>query len=703
MDNIINKINSLPSWAITAYIVILCIVPIVILTVIFEPWTILSKNSIKGQRYRYKIWRVYKSVTIKIYNLLDRFILTHILVSNIRSMFADMYVLDVEESKVKTVSLFLIELVVGMVSAIISVIYFNDSLLALLMALMIMIYTYYKYRGDGHKFLENLEDTVSDMVHMYNASNNNIDKMFELVLADKSIYVYKHIEQMYVYLRRAILDTSDKSAIIEYNELAASRHLRLIFNYLYITYRYGDEKNIVGEQMFNRNMLAIQREIHADLVKLQSIKDRTIGEQWFIILALAMIPAAEWYMNTFFTFDGFETIGRLLNSSIGYLIKMVCAIVSVVTYIIYMRLMDANAALEFHKEVIWEEMLLKNSNKLKRFLDKLAPKVGTKEREKLETDIQFTEGYNGVRPFYLRKVIYAVVATVITVTLLSVDTYGSYMSIVNDIYVGVNKSYMDQVISLENYPETYKVNSISNDILVIDLINNNIDEYNSLGSRDEKVSYIESLILNNNIDYGLYYEVAAERVFEKYTQINNINPNIVYLVGVLVFFGAYMIPNLSLKLKLLLNKGAIIYDEVNGCYTVVVLLINHSASNVYMMFTWLVSFAKVFKGRLQACLDNLNEKEIKELCVGVNYKPLSRLIDCMLLAYNGVDLKSAFAGIEQTHIFQEETRRLLNEQVINRRVAFSEALSWLAMGVTFTLYIMAPMLYAILDMLRQVW
>lgn len=693
----------LPSWAIKALIGIVLSIPIISIIVIFEPWKLFSKDTIQGQKLRYRVWKVYKEFSINTYNILDKFILTHVQVSNIRAMFADMYVLDVEESKVKTISLFVVEIIVGITTFILSTMYFNDTLLAVIMTLMIIMYTYYKYRGDGQKFLESLEDTIGDMVHMYNASGENIDRMFTKLLDDKGSYTYKYIDQMYSYLKRAILDTSDKSAIMEYNEIAASRHLRLIFNYLYITYRYGDEVNVLGEQLFNRNMLAIQREVHADLVKITSIKDRTIGEQWFIILALVMIPAAEWYMQKFFTFDGFEIIGRLLNSSLGYTIKVVCGVVSLITYYIYMRLMDANAALEFHKDVIWEEYVLNKSVLFKRFIDKIAPKEGTARRKKLEQHIQLVEGYNGVRPLYVRKIALGILVSACVALLLSIDTYSNYKVIVDNMYLGVNKSYMDQVISLEEFPDKYQQKSLSNDIVVLDLIEENKEEYESLTGDADKKAYIERLILDNNIDYGLYYEVAAERIYEKYAQLGNINNELILVVLLLTFIGAYNIPNLALRLNIALNKGAIIYDEVNGCYTVVVLLINHSASNVYMTLSWLTSFARVFKGRLQSCLDNLNEKEIKELGEGINYKPFSRLIDCMLLAYNGVDLKSAFAGIEQRHLFQEESRRLVNEQIIHKRVAYSQILSWVAMGTTFMLYIMAPLLVSIVEMLRQVW
>lgn len=677
-----------------------CMLVLVVL-MLLRPWRFLSKHTVEGQKNRYRLSVIYSGFAVRVYKLLYKFYPTHVFMINTSAMYRHMYVLDEEKARVKAVTLIITEIAIGVLCFFISIIYFNDTMLSLIMTYMLMQYAYYKLRGDGQRFLEELEEIVGDMVHMYNAEGENIDRMFARILEDEHSYMYKYMDQMYSYLKRANLDTSTNEAINEYNSIAASRHLRLMFNYLYITYRYGDEKTAEGENLFNRNMLAIQREIHADVSMLVQIKNATMGEQWFIILGVAMIPASTWYMEEFFTFDGFEAVGRFLNSSFGYSIKLACAVFAMVCYYIYMKLMESNAALEFHREISWEENIINNHRKLRDFIDWIAPKEKTKRREKLEMDVSMSEGYVGIRPLYLKKLILGCIVAAITAAFLSVDTYTNYSAIVSDINMGVNETMMTQVINAEQFPDEYMARSLSNDMLVIDILRENSEEYFSLVTLQERQEYVINVIKQNKIDYGIYYEIAAQRVVEKFTQVEQINIPLMALVVLIAFLGAYMIPNLAMKLNLFLNKGALIYNEVNGCYTVVVLLINHSASNVYMIISWLTSFARVFKTRFQLCRDNLSEKEILALDAGVKYKPLNRLIECILLAYRGADLKSAFAGIEQRHMFQEEARRIMNERIIKQKVQYSEIISWLAMGFTFVLYIMMPMIMAIADMLFQ--
>lgn len=675
---------------------------ILVILLLIRPWDILSPKTVEGQKNRHRIKKVYDVLALRVYKILRGFALTRIYIINLSSSLGHMYMLEEDEANVSATSLLLKEAGIIVVTMLASLRYFDDTFLALIATVMIAIYAYQKLVGDGQKFLEELEESIGDMVHIYNAEGKNIDRMFSRLTADRESYICKYLDQMQLYIKRALLDPENSQFIIaEYNKLVPSRHLRLIFNYIYITARYGDEENVSGEQLFNRNMLAIQREVHEDLVKMTSIKEETLGEQWFIILAVVMIPAASWYMNTFFTFEGFESIGRFLNSSFGYTIKIVCSVFALLCFFIYTRLMSSNVAFDQHREIKWTEVLLDKYTGLKMFIDKIAPKEGTKRRKNLENSVAMTEGYIGIRPLYVKKLCSALVVTVIVTLLLSVDTFTIYKGITTDIYRGVNSELMDTIISLDEYPETYKSQSLSNDVLVMDILDQNKEEYMSISSTDEKVGYIQTIIRDNGIDYGAYPEIASQRISEKYILLDRIDAKIMLLVILIALMGSYMLPNLTMKLNLTLNQGAIIYDEVIGCYTVVILLVNHSASNVYILFNWLTSFANVFKVRLQQCMDNLSEKEIKALEDGVNYKPFSRLIECTLLAYNGADLKSAFAGIEQRHLFQEESRRLINKQVIQRRVFYSQALSWGALGCTFLLYIVAPMVMSIVEMMMQ--
>lgn len=675
---------------------------LVVIVMLLHPWELFSSKTEAGQKNRYRIQSAYKEVALKFYDLLRNVPLARNFLGNIADTLKYRYTLEGNESKVDAASLIFKELIVLIISLIIFLRYFEDKLLALILVLMVVVYAYNKFMGDGQKFLEELEELIGDMVHAYNAGGQNIDRMFNRILDDTHNYLYKYTYTMNIYLKKALMEPEkSKEVIDEYNKNSPSRHLRIIFNYIYITSRYGDETNENGEKLFNKNMLAIQREVHADLARMKSIKDETLGEQIFIMFAVAMIPIVTWYMGTFFTFDGFGSIRRFLSSSFGYSIKLICAIVSLICFYLYTRLMESNIAFENRKTTRWADYLLEHSRLLRNIVDKVAPDKKSDQYNRLYNDLVLAEGYANIRAFYLKKILISIVATLIVAVFLSLDTYTLYYNIRSDMYVGVNGDIMDIAINASNDRQQFIDQSLANDQFIMGIISEDIESYNQLNDAD-KQQFVYGIIRTNSLDYGAYPELAVQRVIEKQSMMKQVDIVIIIIASVFTFIASYFIPNLTLILSITLNQGAIIYDEVIGYYTVVILLVNHSASNIYMLFDWITSFATIFKGRLQQCKDNLCEKEIKALEKGIEYKPLSRLIECLLLAYNGADMQSAFAGIEQRQLFQEESRRMLNDQIIKRRISYSQALSWFALGCTFILYVVTPMIMAIIEMLGQV-
>lgn len=653
------------------------------------------------QQMQYYLKNIEKIICLNFYNLLSKIIIFKIPLENFSYGYKLRYELDNTESKIKTSKSIFILIIVTVITLLVSLIYFDDTMLSIIMTIMAGLYTINKLKGNGIKFLESLEETIEDMVHLYNSNNNNIDQMFHALLQDRTNTVYRYMETMYETLKEAIINEAESESIImQYNRNVPSRHLRIMFNYLYMTYRYGDELDERGEYLFNKNMLALQREVNADLMRVKAIRDGTIGEQWFIMLAIIMIPAATWYMKEFFTFENFETIGRFLDSTLGYTIKLICAMYSLICYYIYIKILDSNSTLEMRKSIYWEELVLKNKL-INKVITLITPKRETVKYKKLSTKISMVEGYTGLKPFYLRKCLFGIIISIVVMLLLSFDTFLTYQMVYTDLYRGVNKETVDMIVSMEEFPEAYKAQAISNDDTLIQIIADNFDEYKAM-TTDERKVYIQQLIRENNIDYGIYPEIAVDRIMEKVRALDKINPEMIVLILIGVGLLGYMLPNIALTMTLILNRKAMVYDEVMGYYTVVMLLINHPTSNIYMLLTWIKNFADIFKVRFQECLDNISEQEILNLKEAVNYKPLARLVESILIAYRGADLKSAFAGVEQRHQFQEESRRILNQKIIAHRITCSEMLTWSAMGITFILYILVPMCYAIMEMLKEV-
>lgn len=616
------------------------------------------------------------------------------------SMYQQIYVMNENQSRIKAASIFSFEILWSIGCFVGFSIWLRDFLLALAMTYMTAVYFYRASLRSDIKFLDNFIEMIDDMVHYYNAEEKNIDRMLQRLLSTKT-YMTPYIRMMNDYLQRAILNPLDKSIITEYNSKAPSRYLSLVFNYLYLTHRYGDRLDDFGQSLFNKNMLAMQTEVHSELMKVRQIRDSIIGEIWFIIISPLVIPAASAYMMKYFTFEGFETISRFLSSSAGQICEVACIAVTVLCYYLYTNLVDTSV-LTYSKTVFWEEEFFRTHRSFGAFIEKLMPKKGSNGRKRLEANLVSVDGYNSIRPFYLKKVLMAGSITIIVVLLILIDMYGSYRSVTRDLYRGVSTELMDTVVASQDDAKDFTKKSLSNDLILLDALKERRKEFNQIVITEERQQYVVTLIEELGLDYGAYPEVAAQRVIEKYDVTNKQHPSDIVWMALIVFVAMYMLPNVTLFMKIILNQGDTIYDEVIGYYTVTILLIQHPASNLRMLMEWLTNFSVIFRTKMQACLDCFDREHLVRLQSTVKYKPFQRLIECMLIAESGASLKVAFEGVEQKHKFMSDNRQMLNAKIIKRKVRLSNVLSWGSIGCTFIIFVVVPMGFAIMDMLGAV-
>lgn len=621
-------------------------------------------------------------------------------VKSTSSMYQQIYIMNENQARIKTATLYTVEIAWAVGCFLGMSIALHDFLMALALAYMTTVYIYRLTLNQGPKFLDNFIEMIDDMVHYYNAEGKNIDRMLTRMLAQKN-YMTPYLKMMEDYLQRAILNPLNRSIIQEYNNKAPSRYLSLVFNYLYLTHRYGDNTDELGQSLFNKNMLAMQTEVHSELMKVKRIQDAIVGEIWFIIISPLVIPAASWYMTTYFTFEGFETITRFLSSSMGQVCEVLCIAVTVLCFYMYTNLVDT-VVLTCQKTVFWEEEFFRTHRQWGAMIERIMPKPGSPARKRLEKNLTTTEGYNSIRPFYLRKVMMATVVTLIVCVLLAFDMYSSYKSVATDLYRGVSADLMDTVVAVQDNGKAFVKLSLSNDLKVLEILKAKKGEFNQIVVAQERESYVQNLIKELGLDYGSYPEIAAKRIIEKYDVTNRQHKSDMIWMAVIVFFVMYMLPNATLLLKVQLNQGDTVYDEVIGYYTVAILLIQHSASNLQMLMEWLTNFSVVFRSKMQACLDCFDREHLLRLQSSINYKPFQRLVECMLIADSGASLKIAFQGIEQKHRFMSDNRQMLNAKIVKRKVILSNALSWGSIGCTFCVFVFIPMGFAIMDMLGGV-
>lgn len=651
-----------------------------------NPLQYISASTRTGQRNRKKIRLKYVAAARGIYNFFDKNKMTHIFVKNMHYMFSTRYCMDDMDARVATGRTIAVEIVVAIGSFIIALTIMKDMLLSAILAYMAATLIFFKVRGSSTKFIYELNELVGDMLHYYNSSGRNIQNMFDKLEGNIN-YMTPYLKSMREYLIKAKYSNEPNLVIADYATIAPSRFLRLIYNYLYITERYGD-----ASDLFNVNMMALQREIHAEYLNSQQIESKIAGEVVLTCAPVAMLPVMEWYMSNYFVFGPDSFITTFLSTSSGYAVKVLCAVTTLICFYCYTSLLyTSDTVLESKKLEDWADHFLLNDRHLARNLKKISnfmPKFFTK----FVLDLQeFDTGVQNIQSFYYKSIVFAMVFSILTSGIVTVDTLYQRSVVDKSIYAGLSKEFMDYAISIENDSKEYIARCLANDRIML-------KDFKENGYPENTVWRIRELELN----YGLYVELAATRVEEKFGLLSHTSiPILVTIVLIMAIFGA-IIPLIDLGLTVKLKKGAMLYNEVMGFYTVTILLISHPQSTVFMLVQWLTQFSHIFKRRLQGCVDDFKVETITEINKNISYIPLSRLVDCIVLAKKGVSKDDAFAGVAQRYRFQEEERAIVNEKVIRSRTGVASTITWVSLGVSFGLYLIFPMILTIYFMMADV-
>lgn len=659
---------------------------------------VFNVNSKNNQRKRANMKRKYEDFLMSIYYVTQKIPFINAYAEKYTNKFQKMYILNDEDAYVQTCKLIGIQVILGCILPLPLWLYFKDTVIVFIMGIIIESLVTNAIVGDGYKFLEELVELPGDIVHTYNAVGNNMELAFRRLSSEGGMMA-KYVDQMNTYLSKALLEDRD-DVLEEYSKVASSRYLRLIFNYAYLTAKYGDYKDSDGVSLFSKNILAIQREIHAEYLKIKRIKIGIFGNLLLIMFSIVTIPLATKFVQDYFTFDGFEQVYVFVNSGIGYVAKVVSALFTLGCFYVYNKNVINYEIIEEAEKVNIEERLLLKYRWLDKFIGKVVPKEGTNRYKKQKELVILDSGYTSLKPLYLKRLIWGFVMLVLSTLLICTDIYKMRSTLVSDIYTGVDQTLMDTITLMSDSPEEYVEKSIENDKLVIKELNANYKEqYKSNWGEENKIYLVKTAIKQIGVDYGIYEEVAIARIIEKYDII--VNDNSIYLMIAIILSMTvlgYMYPLIEIYIRQFTNRGIVLHTEVVGCYTIVILLLKHPSSNVRMIVEWLKGFSSVFKTRLQICLDHMNENTIQNLGEDIDYKPFNRLVECILLAERGAKLDDAFSGIEQRHSFQEEEREILNDTIVKERVQLAEMLGGLSVAVTYALLVIVPMCYAILDM-----
>ena len=655
-----------------------------------------SKFQIAMRRIKMHLRRGY----INLMHLLGKIPVLSTLINNLSYSYQLQEALTEDDAIIRTGRTLAWTIVAFMALLAFGIYWFGDLVIALITAFIVAHIVMTSMKASSQKFLINLNEAIEDFLLAYHKSSENVDAAFYAV-SKSSNPVARHFDVMHEYISRAFVSDTPDIVQSEYNAIAPSRYLRNLYAVIYMTYKYGDQKNN-GRSALNSNIMEIQEQIGDALYQTNKLLDETAGERWFILVPLYAIPLLGDYMLEYFAFEGFEYVESFLTSSTGYMVQTICAIITLICYLLYAEMVN-RGILEVRAKASWENKVLRNAT-IRKITFKLLPAKSPK-RAALQATMNRAGILDTVNALQIRRVFVAVFLCVISVLSVSVNFVSNTSFIRNDLFTGLPRDNYAQALLLYD-DETDYYNFLDDNITADNGIMAYLEDYVSEDGRkymalndEEQASVIRAYMSTS--EYGALYRednfrnYAVTRIMAKMDHLEQVSglTNILFIV-LMTLFG-YFIPLWLIYLKAYMNKDMLLLDEVGDLQKTTIMLMEYPTTTPDGLLTWYASSSMMLAAPLRECRVT---HDFDALLKATTYKPFVQLITSLQMAFDGLTLREAFSGVEQRLLTQRKEQSRIYERMLKFRVDTVEMFASISMGAVIGLYMFMPLLVAMIQM-----
>lgn len=569
-------------------------------------------------------------------------------------------------------------------------IWFGDIILAMITAFIIAHIVFSSHKSDSRKFLTNLNDCVEDFLLAYHKSSGNIDLAMQAVIRSTNPEA-RHFRVMYDYIKAAFIADDPDSVQSQYNLIAPSRFLRSLYAVIYMTYKYGDQYS-EGKSALNVNIIEIQEQIGDALYQQERLTNDTLGERWFILLPIYAIPLLETYMRRYFAFEGFGFIEAFLTSSAGYITAILCAVISLVCYLIYAQVVD-RLVMEPKSKYNTERQLLRNAH-MRNLVLRVLP-LDSEKRAKRKDIIARSGTLSTANALQIRQFMLSIFLTIVAIISVTLNIWSNTNTINNDVYLGLPRENYTVILKTQDDMDVYISEMLAADKQAVNYFKQK-DEYR-MSDEDGQKEMIRNYLRESGLKaaYRNYDSYGVTRIHEKIEHLQKVNglTNIIF-VFVMALLG-YWMPLWILQLRAAMNKSLLLMDEVNDLQKTTIMMMNYSTTTPDTLLQWYASSTSILAPYFRECKVT---KDFKTLLNAVTYKPYIQLVTSLQMAFDGLPLKEAYSGVEQRLLTQKRARARTIEVMLKNRINTIELAANVSMGAVLALYMFMPLLVAMVQM-----
>mgnify|MGYP005773551521 CR=1 FL=1 len=571
-------------------------------------------------------------------------------------------------------------IIIPLTIAIVALTYSNTLLLVILLLFeLFMVDTFM----DGmvnkldNKLLKEQIEFFSEIRHAYHEFNMVEEAIYQVAQDDEKPEMSRQAEKIY----EVLISDDPESELEKYYDIAPNSYLKEFAGISYLTKEFGDRK-IDKTSLYLKNLNNITQEMQLEILKRDKLDYTFQSLSVISIVPILMLqPLKSWAVSQFSFTSSFY------NGKTGFIIQILIILLTFVCYLLIGKLKDngSTAMNTKNTENPWQEKLYRLSL-VKKIIDMLMPKEGTKEDRKLTKKMKDAASKDKKQWIYINRVLVCII------------TFAASIFIFNYIHGIVIKGVYED--PTQDYNVIGQMSSRDEErAMKLTESDNKYLEYFK-GKPDTEQEEIEYVMKQGRVNQD-YIEstdeeisTAADRVLTKLKIVSSETLQWFEVLMALVFaIAAYMTPIWMLTFQAKMRQLEM-EDEVMQFNTIILMLMKIERVNVEIILEWLERYANIFKEPISRCVNDYESgawEALEQLKDDVTYQPFIRIVESLQAAVEKIPIEDAFDELDTEREYYQEKRKESNERLIARKGRIGKVIGFAPMIVLFVGYLIVPL------------
>lgn len=509
------------------------------------------------------------------------------------------------------------------------------------------------------QLVKQLSVSLSSVREMYTKYGTIPDALNE---CKKGKLVQPAFEKIYLILT----STDGKDRLDEFYATTPVRLLQTFANVCYILNDAGDQTTSDGTSAFKQGVTLLKNEVDLEIRKLTKTKLAFGMLEWLPVIPMFTVGIVQ----SFFI-SNIPGTSVLYNGMLGYIVRLVLALLSVMGYYI-ISIINSPSAVKTNDRMGFIDWLLKKPW-FNKFITDITPK---KARFKLQFD-KLTKGSLTAKDM---KYIYACKVVVSAITAILV-------TIVCTLVMQFAREFTYKNIQTLSMTSGTQYTAAQEQIIV------EMDK--KYMSSEKKPSEEEATALVQEMLPDIYEMDKLEQVERLSTKWDTYHSLTWHWWFVLIIFGAsavsWFTPPLMIRLRKYLVKTEA-EEDILQIQTMLSILMYTSLDTLDAIY-WMIQTSKIHKDILIYCYHEYPsnpEVAIERMKSKVNLPEFQNMCDKLISTINYVSLKDAFGDLvtERQHVMQ--LREMVQQSTIAKKRSIASPLAMAPLFVLVIGYVLLP-------------